>query len=128
METWTSEPSSSSDGTATGQTTEQLIQLPHFDAKAEFERRFSGKKNRCSEVPVIVKKANLKPSTEERLSRHPGDRPLISSASRTNADEKPDFSFIISKDDDSNYGSTNVSFSATLHSGRLDRLSRSVKT
>lgn len=97
----------SSGATVTTETSEELIQIPHFDAKADFEKRFSGKNSRRGEVPIIVKSANLRPNSEKRFSRHSVEDSLILSTSKFSASEKPDFNFIIKKDYDGNGGGDN---------------------
>uniref|UniRef100_A0A0R3RHH7 BUB1 N-terminal domain-containing protein n=1 Tax=Elaeophora elaphi TaxID=1147741 RepID=A0A0R3RHH7_9BILA len=79
----------------TSSTPVEIIQIPHFDAKAEFDRRFSVKKSCPGEVPVIVKSAILKSNSKLRLSKCLTDELLISPTLRLSASEKPDFNFII---------------------------------
>lgn len=73
------------------------IQISPFDPKLEFERRLSGKRNSAKcDVPVIVKDAAVRSkSCERRL----GEITLQSSA-RLKSSDKPNFDFIIRKDDD----------------------------
>ncbi|KAL4002902.1 hypothetical protein ACH3XW_5385 [Acanthocheilonema viteae] len=85
------------EATKTSSTSEGTIQIPHFDAKAEFDRRLSVKKGHRGEVPVIVKTAILKSKNKLRLSRCLTDELLISPTLRLSASEKPDFNFIIRK-------------------------------
>ncbi|VDO30983.1 unnamed protein product [Onchocerca flexuosa] len=80
----------------------EVIQIPHFDAKAEFDRRLSVKKSHRGEMPIIVKNAILKSDSKLQLSRGLIEDPLISSTLRLSADEKPDFNFIIKKNEDDN--------------------------
>ncbi|VDK79672.1 unnamed protein product [Onchocerca ochengi] len=80
----------------------EVIQIPHFDAKAEFDRRLSVKKSHRGEMPIIVKNAILKSDSKLQLSRRLIEDPLISSALRLSANEKPDFNFIIKKIEDDN--------------------------
>lgn len=88
-----------SDGQATKAsfTSMEIIEIPHFDAKAEFDRRLSVKNSRRGEVPIIVKSAVLKSNSKFRLSKYLTDELLISSTLRLSANEKPDFSFVIGK-------------------------------
>uniref|UniRef100_A0A915PFP5 Uncharacterized protein n=1 Tax=Setaria digitata TaxID=48799 RepID=A0A915PFP5_9BILA len=76
-------------------TPSELIQIPHFDARAEFDRRLLAKKNRRGEVPVIVKSATSR--SDKKLSGRLTEDPLISSTLRLSASEKPDFNFIIKR-------------------------------
>uniref|UniRef100_A0A1I8EWC9 Uncharacterized protein n=1 Tax=Wuchereria bancrofti TaxID=6293 RepID=A0A1I8EWC9_WUCBA len=73
----------------------EVIQMPHFDAKAEFDKRLSVKKSRCGEVPVIVKNAILKSDSKLRLLKCLTDNSLIPRTLRLNVNEKPDFNFMI---------------------------------
>lgn len=81
--------------TNTSSASVEIIQIPHFDAKAEFDRRLSVKKSRREDVPVIVKSAILKSNNKLQLLRSLTEDSLISSTLRLSASEKPDFNFII---------------------------------
>ncbi|KAK6101180.1 hypothetical protein QQG55_3615 [Brugia pahangi] len=73
----------------------EVIQMPHFDAKAEFDKRLSVKKSHCGEVPVIVKNATLKSDSKLRLLKCLTNNSLIPPTLRLNVNEKPDFNFMI---------------------------------